>query len=83
MNAMPRPQGTVHAEHDRAQLATRFQDWHHRRTICAAQKSEFPIVPHEMLIDCRQCLDRSPRPNVHCFLHTSTPCAGECIVFVS
>ena len=32
MKTMTRPQGTAHAEHELAQLATRFQDWRHRRT---------------------------------------------------
>jgi hypothetical protein len=32
MKTMTRSQGTAHAEHELAQLATRFQDWRHRRT---------------------------------------------------
>ena len=32
MKIMTRPQGTAHAEHELAQLATRFQDWRHRHT---------------------------------------------------
>ena len=32
MKTMTRPQGTAHAEHELAQLATRFQDWRHRHT---------------------------------------------------
>ena len=32
MKTMTRAQGTAHAEHELAQLATRFQDWRHRRT---------------------------------------------------
>jgi hypothetical protein len=32
MKTMTRSQGTVHAEHELAQLAARFQDWRHRRT---------------------------------------------------
>jgi hypothetical protein len=31
MKTMTRPQDTAHAEHELAQLATRFQDWRHRR----------------------------------------------------
>ena len=32
MKTMTRPQDTAHAEHELAQLATRFQDWRHRPT---------------------------------------------------
>jgi len=32
MKTMTQPQGTAHAEHALAQLATHFQDWRHRRT---------------------------------------------------
>ena len=33
MKTMTRPQDTAHAEYELAQLATRFQDWRHRRTM--------------------------------------------------
>jgi hypothetical protein len=36
-----------------------------------------------MLIACRQCLDGSARPHVHCYLHAPTPYEGEWRVFVS
>jgi hypothetical protein len=32
MKTMTRSQGTAYAEHELAQLATRFQDWRHHRT---------------------------------------------------
>ena len=34
--SMTQPQGTAHAEHALTQLATRFEDWRHRRTSSAA-----------------------------------------------